>query len=223
MKTRSKIALISAFGGAAFGLGACHSATGDWSQASKQNTVAAYQNFVAAHPKDTHASEAQALILQLQDDNAWTEAQHAGTTTSYQSYLQQYPTGSHAVAARDTMTSIDRAAEWKTVQDSGSAASLQAFLQKYPTGSEADQAKAKLKEITGYRVRLASEPSDSAAQHRLTQLKARFGGQLQDLVVTPDAAKKSFFIESGGTTEQAAKSACDSVKRAHQTCQVVQE
>ena len=120
------------------------------------------------------------------------------------------------------MTSMDRAAAWKTVQSDETAVAVEAFLQKYPTGPEADQAKTKLKELTGYRVRLASESSDDKAERKLTQLKARFGDQLQDLVVTPDANRKSFFIDSGGMTEQAATRACESIKRKHLTCQVVQ-
>jgi len=200
----------------------CSSAMSDWAKAANENTVSSYQGFLAAHPKDQHASEAQAMILQLQDDNGWAEARDTGTDAAYQTYLQRYPQGTHSGAARDTMTSIDRATAWKTAQgEGGTAASVQAFLQKYPTGPEADQAKAKLKDLTGYGVRLARESSDVKAQRKLSQLKARFGDTLHDLVVTPDASGKSLFIDSSGMTEHEAERACDAIKHKHQACQVV--
>jgi outer membrane protein assembly factor BamD (BamD/ComL family) len=199
----------------------CSSAQSDWTKAANENTVLAYQNFLAAHPKDEHTTEAQAKILQLQDDNGWIEAQHAGTTAAYQTYLQKFPQGSHAAAAHDAMISIDRAAAWKTAQSDGTAEAFEAFFQKYPTGSEADQAKT-IKDLTGYRVRLASESSDDKAKRKLTELKARFGDQLHDLVVTPDASRKSFYIDSGGMAEQGATRACQSIKRKHRACHVIQ-
>jgi hypothetical protein len=45
---------------------------------------------------------------------------------------------------------------------------------------------------------------------------------VHDLVVTPDVNDKSFSVVSGGMTEQEAKSACDGIKRKHQSCDVVQ-
>ena len=221
MKTRSAIAAASLCG-LALAIAGCGSSTADWNKASNENTVAAYQGFVAAHPKDPHASEAQALILQLQDDNSWAEAKRTATTAAYQTYLQQYPQGAHAGDARDAMKSMDRAAAWKTAQGAATATSVQAFLRQYPTGPEADQAKAKLKDLTGYRVRLASEPSEDRAQRKLARLQARFGEQLQGLLVTPDANGKSFSVDSAGMTEPQARTACEAVKHKHQGCQVVQ-
>jgi hypothetical protein len=223
MRTQPLATAAAAFLSLALAITGCSSAKSDWAKAANENTVSSYQGFLAAHPQDEHAPEAQAMILQLQDDNGWAEVKHTGTADGYQTYLQQYPQGTHSGAARDAITSIDRAAAWKTAQgEGGTAASIQAFLQKYPTGPEADQAKAKLKDLTGYRARLASESSDIKAQRKLTQLKARFGDTLHDLVVTPDASGKSFFIDSSGMTELAAKNACDAIKSKHQACEVVQ-
>jgi hypothetical protein len=200
----------------------CNSAQSDWTKAANENTVFAYQNFLAAHPKDAHSTEAQAKILQLQDDNGWIEAQRIGTIAAYQTYIQQFPQGSHAADAQGSMTSLERAAAWKTAESGGTTEAFKAFLQKYPTGPEADQAKTKLKDLTAYRVRLASESSDDKAKRKLTQLNAKLGDQLHDLVITTDASGKSFFIDSGGMTQQEATRACESIKRKHLTCQVVQ-
>lgn len=219
MKTQS-LAIIAALLTAGL-IAGCSSAQSDWAKAENDNTVLAYQNFLAAHPNDQHANEAQAMILKLQDGNAWAETKHSGTAAAYQSYLQQSPQGAHAAEARDEMTALDRAAAWKSAQGVGTVASVQAFVQKYPTGPEADQAKAKLKDLAGYRVHLASEPSDTKAQRKLAQLKARYKDQFQDLTVTPDSTGKSFSIDSKGMTEQEANSACVAVKRKHEACQVI--
>ena len=222
MKNRSMGIAVTTICGVALALGGCRSASSDWDEASKENTVAAYHKFVAVHPKDQHVSEAQALILQLQDDNGWEVAQHTGTIAAYQTYLQQYPQGSHAAAARDAVTSIERAAAWRTVQGEATATSMQAFLQKYPTGPEADQAKAKLNDLAAYRMRLASEPSEARAQRKLAQLESRFGDRLRGLLVAPPASsERSFSVVSAAMTEQEAKMECEAVKRERQDCQVV--
>lgn len=222
MKSQSVAVTAAALLGVVLTISGCSSAQSDWTNATNANTVFAFQNFLTAHPKNEHYMEAQAKILQLQDDNGWIEAQHTGTTAAYQTYVQQFPQGSHAAAAHDAMTSMDRAAAWKAAQSYGTTVAVEAFLQKYPTGPEADQAKTKLKDLSGYRVRLASVSSDDKAERKLTQLKARFGDQLHNLVVTPDANRKSFFIDSGGMTEPGATHACESIKRKHLSCQVVQ-
>ena len=199
----------------------CSSAQSDWAKASNEDTVSAYQNFLAAHPNDQHAAEAQSMILKLQDANAWSEVKHTGTTAAYQTYLQQSPQGAHAAEARDQLTAMDRAEAWKSAQAAGATASIQAFLLKYPTGPEADQAKAKLEELAGYRVHLASESSDAKARQKLAQLKTRYKDQFRDLTVTPDSSGKSFSIDSQGMTEQEANSACEALKRKHGACQVI--
>ena len=130
MKIQSLAIAAASLCGLALAIAACSSATSDWNKASNQNTVPAYQSFVAAHPNDEHAAEARALIVQLEDDNSWADAKYKATSAAYQAYLQQYPQGIHAGDARDAMTSVDRAAAWKTAQGTASAASIQAFLQK---------------------------------------------------------------------------------------------
>jgi hypothetical protein len=219
MKTQS-LAIAAALLTAGL-VASCSSAQSDWAKAGSENTILGYQNFLAAHPNDQHANEAQAMVLQLQDDNAWVDAKHSGTTAAYQTYLQQSPQGAHAADARDKVTAMDRAAAWKGAQDAGTGTSIQAFLQKYPIGPEADQAKAKLKDLSSYRVHLASESSDNKAQRKLEQLKARHKDQFQDFIVTPDSSGKSFSIDSQGMTEQEAKSACEAVERKHEACQVI--
>jgi hypothetical protein len=223
MRAQSVAAVAAWLCGAALALTGCSSASSDWNKASNTNTVAAYQEFLVSHPSDQHATEAKAMILQLQDDNRWGETQHTGTTAAYQLYLEQFPQGSHASAAHDVMESLNRAAAWKTAQTEGSAAGIEAFLQKYPTGPEAQQAKERLKELTGYRVHLGTENSKEKAERKLAQLKVRFAEQLRELAVTADAGGKSFSIDSAGMSEEEAENDCGAVKRKHEACQVIQQ
>ena len=199
----------------------CSSAQSDWAEAASDNTVPAYQSFVAAHPNDQHAFEAQAMILKLQDENGWQEAQHAGTNAAYENYLQQHAEGAHVAAAKEAITASDRAAAWKSMQADTTATGLQAFLQKYPTGTEADLAKAKLKELTAYRVHWASESSQSKAERKLALLKAKLPQQASDLSITPASDGKSYSIDSPAMSEAQATRDCGAIKQMKESCQVV--
>ena len=222
MKNRYKYILPVALCGA-LALTACGTAQKAWTNASNENTVSGYQAFLDNHPKDEHAQEAQTRIAALQDDAAWNTAQGGNSPESYQAYLQAEPNGTHAQAARDEMTGFDRANAWKTAQSAGSAAALQAFLQKYPQGPEADQARQKLAAIqSDYRAELGSFHSERAAQRKRSQLQSRFSKVLSEIeVVAPDSSNKEFRLMSGLMDRQDANSACTSLKRDHQPCEVV--
>ena len=207
----------------ALALTACGTAQKDWTNASAENTVSGYQAFLDKHPKDEHAQEAQTHIATLQDDAAWNTAQSGNSRDSYQGYLQAEPNGTQAQAARDEITGFDRANAWKTAQSDGSAAALQAFLQKYPQVPEADQARQKLAAIqSDYRAELGSFHSDRAAQRKRSELQSRFSKVLVEIdVVAPDSSSKRFRVMSGLMDRQDANSACTSLKRDHQPCEVV--
>jgi hypothetical protein len=207
----------------ALALTACSTAQKDWTNASTENTVSGYQAYLDKHPQDEHAQEAQTRIAALQDDAAWKTAQDGNSSASYQAYLQAQPNGTHVQAARDEMTGFDRANAWKTAQSTGSAAALQAFLQKYPQGTEADQARQKLAAIqSDYRAELGGFHSERAAQRKRSELQSRFSKVLVEIdVVAPDSSNKEFRVMSGLMDRQDASSACTSLKRGHQPCEVV--
>jgi hypothetical protein len=121
------------------------------------------------------------------------------------------------------ITGFNRATAWKTAQSDGSAAALQAFLQKYPQGPEADQARQKLTAIqSDYRAELGSFHNERAAQRKRSELQSRFSKTLVEIdVVAPDSLNKQFRVMSGLMDRQDANSACTSLKRDHQPCEVV--
>ena len=207
----------------ALALAACGTAKKDWMNATTDNTLSGYQAFLEKHPKDEHAQEAQTRIAALQDEAAWKTAQGGNSQDSYQAYLQSEPNGAHVQAARDKMAGFDRANAWKTAQSGGSAAALQAFLQKYPQGPEADQARQKLAAIqSDYRAELGHYHNERAAQRKRSELQSRFSKVLVEIdVVAPDSSNKEFRVMSGLMDRQDANSACTSLKRDHQSCEVV--
>lgn len=202
------------------GLAACNSAKSDWEKASTLNTVAAYQDFLKAHPNDERASEAQAMIAQQQDNDAFDVAKHEGTAAGYQTYLEKFPQGAHAASAKTAMMDINRAMDWKSAQN-GDAVAVQNFLSKYPTGTEVAQAKERLEALTGFRVRFSSDSSESRAKAAFAKLKAKIRDQVSDLeIVNPDAHQKFYSVESGGRAEEAAKALCDGLKKKSVHCMV---
>ena len=100
---------------------------------------------------------------------------------------------------------------------------MQAFLQKYPQGPDADQAQQKLAALnTGYRAELGSFHDEHAAKHRRSELQSRFSSVLKEVdVVSPDSSNKRYRVMSGLMDRHDADSTCASLKRDHQTCEVV--
>jgi hypothetical protein len=221
MEIRSLISAAAMLASMSVIIAGCSSAQSDWTKAASENTVPAYQSFVAAHPNDKHAFDAQAMILKIQDENGWQEAQHAGTNAAYENYLQRFAEGAHVAAAKEAMTAFDRSAAWKALQVDISATGIQSFLQKYPTGAEADQARAKLKELTGYRVHVASESTKSKAERKLAKLKSRLPESASDLTITPDSEGKTYSIDSPAMSEAEATSDCGTIKQRKESCEVV--
>jgi hypothetical protein len=216
---RSSISLLLV---AAAMLWGCSSAQEDWNTANGANTVAAYQEYLSKHPTGDHSADANERIRSLQDDEAWSQAKQANSAEGYRAYLQNQPAGSHATEAQDALTAAQRAADWKTADSTATVASLQDFLKKYATGPEADQAREKLATLSGYKVQLASAKTQKQAQREREHLRTKYSSILHDVVVVPAAdSAKGYGLESPPMSQSQANSACDELKKAHQSCEVV--
>ena len=204
---------------------ACSSAISykDWATARSENTVAAYQSYIDKHPDDEHAAWARKRIGALLDNSAWQTAQSAKSVDSYLQYLAAEPYGAHAQAARSEIEALDRANAWRNVQSSTSGMDLQAFLQRYPQGPEADQARQRLAALQDdYRAELGAFRDKLAAERKRARLQSRFSGVLKELdVVSPDASNNEYRVMTGLMDRHEADSACASLKRNHQNCEVV--
>lgn len=207
---------------------ACGSSEADWRKADAQGTVAAFQKFLADHPRDAHAPQARARIEALQDQQAWAQAQQGGTVESFQQYETGQKEGLHLAEARDRIADLQRAAAFKVAQSEATPTAYQDFLQKYPQGPEADQARAQLQKLTApppmstYRVQLGEFHSRKEAQRARARLEKRFAKVLHQVVVIPASAKSRLErVSSVPMSREAAQMACARLKKSHQHCKVV--
>ena len=73
-----------------------------------------------------------------------------------------------------------------------------------------------------YRAELGTFHNKHAAERKRSELQSRFSSVLKEVdVVSPDSADKRYRVMSGLMDRQDADSACASLKRDHQTCEVV--
>ncbi len=202
---------------------ACSSAQKDWQQASSTDTVAAYQAFLEKHPNTTESVVARDRIHALQDEQAWAGAQQSNTVAAFEKYLQEQPAGVHIAEARDRIAANERSAAWAAAASADTPEALEAFIQKYPQTPEAGQAKAKLAQLTGYRVQLASYRSETQAERTRDRLQGKFGDVLGNVVIVPDAATNVHLVRSAPMGEAEANTACAKLRRAHLSCEVIKD
>jgi ribosomal 50S subunit-associated protein YjgA (DUF615 family) len=224
MNIRRRFSVVSAALLTVAALAACSSARDDFDKASAQNTVAAYQDFLKHHPDTDLAVQARDKIQTLQDEQAWSSAQKSDTVEAFQQYLHDQPNGVHAADSRDRITALQRTAAWKTALADGKQPAIEAFLQKYPQGPEADQARSELQQLKSeqYRVQLAAFRATKDADRARARLEAKYGKLLHDVeVVPPTPSEKLTTVRSAPMTQKDAESACGTLKKAHQHCEVV--
>jgi hypothetical protein len=224
VNTRPRFSIVGAALLTIATLAACSSARDDFDKASAQNTVAAYEDFLKHHPDTDLAVQARDKIHTLQDEQAWASAQKTDTMEAFQQYLHDQPNGAHAADSRDRITALERAGAWKTALADGKQPAIEAFLQKYPQGPEADEARTKLQQLKSeqYRVQLAAFRATRDADRARARLESKYGKLLHDVeVVPPTPAEKLTTVRSAPMTQKDAESACGTLKKEHQHCEVV--
>jgi len=78
---------------------ACSRQEFGWQQARRDNTLAAYREYLEKFPAGAHVVEARVLVLQLQEREAWSLAGRLRTPEAWQRYLADWPEGQHAELA----------------------------------------------------------------------------------------------------------------------------
>jgi hypothetical protein len=207
----------------AVALVACSSAQSDWQQANAADTVAAYQAFLDKHPNTTQSVVARDRIHAVLDGQAWARAQQSNTVLAFQQYLQEQPAGVHLAEARDRIADSERMMAWTAASSADTPEALEAFLEKYPQGPEADQAKAKLGQLTGYRVQLAAYRSEKQAEKTRDRMQDKYGDVLGSVVIVPGATANVHVVRSAPMGESEANYACAKLKKAHQSCEVIKD
>jgi hypothetical protein len=204
-------------------LSACGTSEYDWQRVHATNTLAAYQSFLANHPKSKQADLARGIILAMQDDKAWKTATKTQSKQSLDAYLAAYPGGLHANQARFDNVALDRAAAWKPIEHNVDFASLHAVLAQYPEGPESNIARKRVASMI-FRAKFADSYSRAAADRQLERLESRLHEILHTLeIVPPSQGDGHYDVTSGLLSETAAHAACTAALRAHQRCQVVSD
>lgn len=205
------------------GLAACDSTQGDWNAANASHSVAAYQTFLDKHPNTPQSVEARDRIKALKDEQAWTQAQQANSVQSYQNYLRDEPSGIHVEEAKDHIASNERSVAWTAASSMNTPEALEGFLQKYSQGPEADQARAKLAQLSGYRVQLATFHSEKQAEKTRERLQGKYGDVLGSVDIVPGATANLHVLRSASMGQGEANNACARLKRDHLTCEVIKD
>lgn len=85
---------------AACAVSACSRQEAGWRDASRENSIAAYQQYLDRFPAGTHAADARARVVSLHEEVAWALANRLKTPEAWQRYLGEWPEGRHAALAR---------------------------------------------------------------------------------------------------------------------------
>lgn len=81
-------------------LAACSRQESGWHEAEKQDSVAAYEQYLERFPAGPHAALARERIAALQEQEEWDRASRLRTPEAWQRYLAAWPEGRHAAIAR---------------------------------------------------------------------------------------------------------------------------
>jgi hypothetical protein len=74
-----------------------------WSAARRENSAAAYEDYLSRYPAGPRAAEARAAIAAIRDAEAWSRAERLATPEAWQRYLGEFPDGDHAESARQRL------------------------------------------------------------------------------------------------------------------------
>jgi hypothetical protein len=132
----------------------------------------------------------------------------------------------HASARAEQANQIaitERTAAWTTASLTDTEDALEAFLQKYPKGPHAAQARARLAQLSGYRVQLASFRSEKQAQKTRDQLQGKYGDVLGSVDIVPGATANMHVLLSTSMGQGEANNACAKLKRDHLPCEVIKD
>ena len=162
-------------------------------------------------------------IVAMRDEQAWARAQQVNTIQSYQDYIQNEPSGIHLAEANDHIASSERSIAWTAASMTDTPDALEAFLQKYPQGPEADEAKARLAQLTGYRVQLATVRSEKQAEKARDRLQGKYGDVLGSVDIVPGSAEDVLVLRSASMGQGEANNACAKLKRDHLPCEVIKD
>jgi hypothetical protein len=178
---------------AGFAVSACTREASAWREARREDTAAAYEAYVAAHPLGSHAAEARAAIARLREAGDWARAERLGTPEAWQRYLARWPEGGHAATARQLLVDF------------------------IPPGRPAAPAP----QAAGFEIQLGAWVEESSARAGLAAWAGRqadLGGLAPRLVPPPGEGPALWRLRAGPLDEAAARVVCEELRAAGTDC-----
>lgn len=119
----------------------------DWAIFQKQNTLAAYQQYLVKYPSGSFINEAQHWVNKLQEDNVWEDAKIKDSVIDYNQYISTYPTGKYVEEATQRMREVDERKAWQNALKKQSITGYREYLNSYPLGKHAHESAQKIEDL----------------------------------------------------------------------------
>lgn len=148
-----------------FTLVACDRQGAHWEEAQQEDTVAAYESYLASYPDGANADQARNRIDTLRAEQAWAQAQQRDTLEAHREFLQSHSDAAGADEARARLQTLEREAAWQNLAVSVDIDALQSFADEHAGSPEADSARARISE--------AEAQAEAAAERREREAQAR--------------------------------------------------
>ena len=108
----------------------CSPERGDWKKAKSQNSIEAYEEYLAKYPEGKHAAEAREKITDLH----YQQAESASTIEAYEEYLAKYPAEKYASTVRERITQLHCEQAYEQAESVNTIEAYEEFLKRYPNG-----------------------------------------------------------------------------------------
>lgn len=111
-----------------------------------QDSVPAYENFVAKYPATDYAYSARERIRTLKEDSVWQDAHRLNSIGKLRAYLRTYPDGKYVAAAKAQRAELADQ-QWQPLANSRSENAIRKFLKDYPETTKIKDAEKRIQQL----------------------------------------------------------------------------
>ena len=222
-------------------LGGCDSPDKSWQLAERDDTAAAYLEFMAKYPDGEKADRARARLEVLKAIRAWERAEFKADERSYQDFIEKFPNSEFTATAEQRILVMRRDVDWQVALDSRNETIIAEFLERYPNAPQAEEAGELLASLQkeqpeqvvepppersgDFRLQFAVFRTPAAAEIEVRRLAGLFPNSFFGPIhiETPEerGSGKLFRLLSVPMTGNEARAACDQLKQRHQDCLII--
>ena len=222
-------------------LGGCDSPDKSWQLAERDDTAAAYLEFLAKHPDGEKADRARERLEDLKAIRAWERAEFKADERSYQNFIEKFPNSEFAATAEQRILVMRRDVDWQVALNSLDETIIAEFLEHYPNAPQAEEAGELLAALQeeqpeqvvepppersgDFRLQFAVFHTPAAAEIEIRRLAGLFPNSFFGPIhiETPEerGSGNLFRLLSVPMTGDEARAACDQLKERHQDCLII--